>query len=469
MRENTLILKSGTGLKSTSDISDQKTNFAKSEKNSLMKKHLLSALLIISCLKIFSQVEPLWIQDTSFIKELYIMKNKFQSLSFTGYLQVQYQNAGSEGITCFNGGDFPENSDSRFMIRRGRFRLDFERKSPEGFSKYFFALQYDGTEKGVNIRDMFGRIYENKWNYFVVTAGVFNRPFGYELNYSSSLRESPERGRMSQILMKIERDLGAMISFEPQDKGKKVYPLKIDAGIFNGQGLTGPCEFDSYKDFIARASIRRTNIARNLYLSGGFSYLNGGFRNGSDIFYRISGNSDGHYTFKPDRSPFNAGKKSPRIYHGADLQLSMDNSIGKTELRAELIAGTQSATCKTSTTPCMPPVNNLLQPDSIFIRNFTGGYFYLLQTFAQKHQVFLKYDWYDPNSKVKGIDISTTANFGPADVRYDTFGAGYIYYMNDNLKLLLYYDHPVNEKTSLTGYGKDLKDDTFTVRLQFRF
>ena len=179
---------------------------------------------------------------------------------------------------------------------------------------------------------------------FVVTAGVFNRPFGYELNYSSSLRESPERGRMSQILMKTERDLGAMISFEPQDRGEKIYLLKIDAGVFNGQGLAGPCEFDSYKDFIARVSIRRVNIATNLYLSGGFSYLNGGFRNGSDIFYRIGRNPDGNYTFKPDRSPFNAGEKSPRIYHGTDLQLSMDNSLGRTEFRAELIAGTQSST-----------------------------------------------------------------------------------------------------------------------------
>ena len=218
-----------------------------------MKRHLLSLVLIMTAIQSYAQVEPLWMQDTTFIKELYIMKNKYQSLSFTGYLQVQYQFADSNGINCYNGGNFAPQSDNRFMIRRGRFRIDYDRTTLEGFHKYSFALQFDGTEKGVNIRDMFGRIYENKWNYLVATVGVFNRPFSYELNYSSSLRESPERGRMSQILMKTERDIGAMLSFEPQDRSRKIYPLKIDAGIFNGQGLSGPEEYDSFKDFISRA------------------------------------------------------------------------------------------------------------------------------------------------------------------------------------------------------------------------
>ena len=196
-----------------------------------MKRSLLILSLLIYAAESYSQVEPLWIQDTSFVRDLYIMRNKYNSLTFTGYLQVQYQHAESTGISSYNGGDFAESSDNRFMIRRGRFRLDFENRTEEGFYKYYFALQYDGTERGVNIRDMFGRIYENKLNYFVVTAGVFNRPFGNELNYSSSLRESPERGRMSQILMKTERDIGLMFSFEPQDRNN-VYSINPD-GIIN--------------------------------------------------------------------------------------------------------------------------------------------------------------------------------------------------------------------------------------------
>jgi hypothetical protein len=434
-----------------------------------MKRLPLLFLLIILSVKVYSQVEPLWIQDTSFVRELYIMRNKFQSLSFTGYLQIQYQHAGSQGISSYNGGDFQERSDNRFMIRRGRFRLDYERRTAEGFYRYNFALQFDGTEKGVNIRDMFGRIYENKWNSFVATAGVFNRPFGYELNLSSSLRESPERGKMSQILMKTERDIGIMVSFEPQDRSKKIYPLKLDAGFFNGQGLTGSGEFDSYKDFVTRASVRKSKIAKNLYLSGGISYLNGGFANGSEIFYRTTEIPGGDHIFVADRSAQNVGKKSPRIYYGGDIQITWENAVGKTELRGEFIAGTQSATYNTSASPGTPPINKALAPDSIFIRDFNGTYFYLNQTFLKKHQVFLKYDWYDPNIKIQGSEITASKNFGPSDLRYDTFGAGYIFYLNDNLKLVLYYDHPVNEKSGIQGLTGDLADDTYTFRVQFRF
>jgi len=78
-----------------------------------MKKLILLSLLPLLQLNAYSQVDPLWVQDTSFVKELYIMKNKFQSLSFTGYLQVQYQKAESQGIESYNGGDFVRASDSR--------------------------------------------------------------------------------------------------------------------------------------------------------------------------------------------------------------------------------------------------------------------------------------------------------------------------------------------------------------------
>lgn len=435
----------------------------------MMKRLYFAAGMLFLSLNVFSQIEPPWIQDTSFVRELYIIRNKFKSLSFTGYLQIEYQHAASPGIECYNGGNFQPSSDSRFMIRRGRFRLDYEGKTREGFNSYYFALQYDGTEKGVNIRDMFGRIYENKWNYFVITTGMFNRPFGYELNYSSSLRESPERGRMSQILMKTERDLGVMLSFEPQDQTSKIYPLKLDAGIFNGQGLSGSCEFDSFKDFIARASLRRIKLNNSTYISGGVSYLDGGFINKSGIFYRTIRDSNGKFTFQRDSSWLNIGEKSPRKYYGADLQIIFDNPFGRTELRGELITGIQSATYSTSVTPGALPLNSARQYDSIFVRNFSGGYFYFIHTFGVKHQLVLKYDWYDPNSRAGKTEITEPGNFGTADIKFDTWGAGYIWHMNDNLKIMLFYEHPVNEKTNIPGFTEDIRDDTFTARLQFRF
>src|SRR5690606_11853342 len=45
-------------------------------------------------------------------------------IKITGYLQTQFQKAQSPGITSFSGGDFSKNSDNRFMIRRGRLKID---------------------------------------------------------------------------------------------------------------------------------------------------------------------------------------------------------------------------------------------------------------------------------------------------------------------------------------------------------
>src|SRR5207342_489014 len=111
------------------------------------------------------------------------------------------------------------------------------------------------------------RVFENRAKLFSLSTGMFARPFGYEVNLSSSDRESPERGRMSQILMKTERDVGAMLSLETRDRTNLLNYIKWDAGVFNGQGLTAPGEYDSYKDFISRVSWKPYPLTKHLLLS----------------------------------------------------------------------------------------------------------------------------------------------------------------------------------------------------------
>ena len=82
----------------------------------------------------------------------------------------------------------------------------------------------------------------------------------------------------------------------------------------------------------------------------------------------------------------------------------------------------------------------------------------------------MKYDWYDQNTKVKGKEIvNGSSDFHGADIRYSTFGVGYLNYFNENLKLVLWYDFVKNEITGLDGFTKDLRDNVFTCRLQFKF
>lgn len=389
---------------------------------------------------------------------------RFDNLYFSGYIQSQFQLAETEGAKSYNGGDFPQFSKSRFMLRRARVKIDYFLTSLDKLPKALFTFQFDATERGVNVRDMFLRLYETKRHNFALTTGIFARPFGFEVNLSSAFRETPERGRMSQILMPSERDLGAMISFEPQDRKSKLRWLKIDAGVFNGQGLSGTTDFDSRKDLISRITIKPLNIGR-LQASGGLSLLHGGWRQATKYVYTSGTSANGDKIYIVDSSVSNIGKIAPRKYYGADIQLKANHGWGETELRAEYWAGKQPGSSSSTTNP------GILPNTPVYIRKFNGAFFYFLQNIVNKnHQLLVKYDWYDPDAHVNGKDIGKPGtNLSSTEIRYSTLGVGYVYLFTEKIKLILYYDIVKNEKTQLTEYTTDKKDNVLTCRLQFRF
>ena len=397
-------------------------------------------------------------------KGLWAVYRKSDHLQISGYFQPQFQIAQSKGATNYSGGNFSEQSNNRFMIRRGRIRFDYAHFNDAGQPQAQVVFQFDGSERGVVIRDFWARYYENKFQMFAFTAGMFARPFGYEINLSSGDRESPERGRMSQILMRTERDVGMMATFEPRKKSNPVRLLKLDAGFFNGQGLTGPEEYDSHKDFITRLTLKPYSISNSVSLSAGLSLFEGGIVQNSNFIYRMDGKGAGKI-FTVDSSAVNVGRKAPRKYRGVDAQLKIKNKWGKTELRGEYWWGTQTASADESTTP--PTL--LTKPH--YIREFNGAFICLLQNIINdKHMIVLKYDIYDPNKDIAGSEVGIPlSNTHAGDVKFNTFGAGYILFADTHLKLTLWYDVIRNEKTSLEGYTSDVKDNVFTFRVQFRF
>ena len=239
---------------------------------------------------------------------------KYDKLRISGYMQPEYQVASDNGIKSYEGGDFPANVNNRFTLRRGRIRFDYVHFSEDPTRPSVqFAFQFDGTERGVFIRDFYGRVFDNKWKLLSLAAGMFARPFGFETNLSSSDRESPERGRMNQILMRTERDLGAMFSIEPRDPKSPLRKLKLDIGLFNGQGLTATGEYDSYKDLISRFSLKPYSLSKKVLLSAGVSWFYGGLRQNHKYVFedgQISGKND----FVLDSSSANVGRKLPRRY-----------------------------------------------------------------------------------------------------------------------------------------------------------
>lgn len=410
------------------------------------------------------------IDSSFFIKDTVrpIIK-RFENIIISGYMQPQFQVAQSDGAPSYAGGNFSQFSNSRFMLRRARLKVDYLLKSKENFPKAQFTFQLNATEKEVVVWDMFLKIFETKRNNLSLTTGFFSRPFGFEINYSSSHRETPERGRMSQILMPGERDIGAMISFEPLNKKHKLSHLKFDAGFFNGEGASGVTDFDSHKDLISRLTIKPYRYNK-VELSGGLSFLRGGWKNGTKYVFKSGNAANGDNIFVVDSSLANLGRSSPRHYYGADVQFKILHAWGATELRAEHWFGTQPGTSTSTTNPGTLPNSNGI-PLPTYVRHFNGSFFYFIQNIINKdHQFLLKYDWYDPNIRVKNLEIGKPGtNLTQADIKFSTLGIGYAYFINPQTKVVFYYDFVKNESTQLTGNSSDLKDNIFTCRLQFRF
>ena len=160
------------------------------------------------------------------------------------------------------------------------------------------------------------------------------------------------------------------------------------------------------------------------------------------------------------------GNRAPRHYFGTDAQIAVKSKLGTTTLRGEYITGVQSGQIDDTRSPLSLPAKQ-----DTYIRNFNGAYAYFVQRIAKtKHEVAIKYEWYDPNTKVNQNSLNTTTGFTKAELKYTMLGLGYNYYINDNCKLMVYYNIVRNEtSTSIAGYDQDLKDDVLTIRMQFRF
>lgn len=426
-----------------------------------MKKNSLAFFLLLQVLNGFAQeneTDPIrdYVDSVRFTRQ---QVDLIQNLRFSGYFQFQYQFADTAGINTYEGGSFAADVNNRFTIRRGRMKMTYSDK----ISTY--VLQFDATEKGVAIRDAYIKFTEQKFKRIELTAGVFDRPFGYEISYSSRLRESPERGRMSQILFPNERDLGAMISVNKVWNSKKQF-VKWDVGVFNGTGfLIG--DIDSKKDFISR--INYENNKGKIFKYGfGASMYSGQLINSSKFIYEMAGAN-----FKVDSSSSNIKQYEKRQYFGLNAQFNFFTELGFTIIRCEYINGNQPGTHSSTASPTAIPVAGT----STYIRHFDGAYFYLIQNILKsKHQVVLKYDWYDPNKNVKGNEIGVIGSGTNAtDIKYTTLGFGYIYRATDHMRFMFYYDMVSNEKTSVKGtnstndFTKDLNDNVTTIRMQYRF
>jgi len=399
--------------------------------------------------------------------------SKLKKLKISGYIQAQSQWADSMPGK-FTSGDFKDANggiqNNRFKVRRGRIKFAYDTDN------FQYGLQFQIDETGtLATKEIYGVFTEPFLKAFSLTGGVFNRPFGYEIDYSSSLRETPEFSRFTQTLFPNEQDMGFMFTFNPA-KGSTYDFIKVQAGWFAGNGMNA--DVHTKKDFIGRAGFSKPISEDKIKIGAGISYYNGGTFLGTSKLYT----ADGSNGFTLSNVPDNKNSYAKREYFGLDGQFSAATPFGLTSIRAEYTWGTQSSTDRVygiSPTAAAPTAD-------VYQREFAGYYVYFVQNILNsKHSFVVKYDSYDPNTAVAGSDIKYSKSFTNADVMYTTLGIGYIFNVNANVKLTAYYEMPKVESTGLvvnnkvsnntavgTGTSANLTtgvSNVLTVRVQYKF
>lgn len=383
--------------------------------------------------------------------------SRWGKIRFSGYIQGEIE-IGQKDATLFVGAPKAptENTFTRFGIRRGRLKAAYTNyiKGWEGNA----VIQIDVTEKGVAVKDVYFSLTEPWWKSVSLQIGIFNRPFGNEIAYSSRLRETPERSTVFRTLFPGERETGAMLTIT--DPGPRIINTKLETGIFGGNGVNR--DTDNRKDWITHLSFGMNHPVKWTF---GSSFYLGGVYQPTDSLYIMKGNF-----FK--RIKNRRGSYSKRLYGGIDAGVEIKSCLGKTTLRGEFIAGQQPGTALSSKSPDTGELPENLPENDIYKRKFLGWNLYFVQQILNSaHSIVLRYDGYNPNREISGDEIGRPGSFtGAADLSRQNFGIGYILQFIPQARIMVYYDFAFNEKSPyVPGYTQHRKENIFTLRLQYAF
>lgn len=308
------------------------------------------------------------------------MKNVVDALSklkVTGYVQAQYVHD-ERSANALTGTAATRNLD-QFSIRRGRVKFTYQFAPTSKF-----VIQPDITTNGVVLKDGYLDLTEpwTSWKH-TLTAGQFNWPFGFEIGYSSSTRELPERSLVIRTLFPGERDRGVQLS--GLGLGER-FSYKV--ALVNGTGTTQSFDFNKRKDVVGRigASFGRLDVGTSLY-------------RGAELV-SLAGNT--------------AGREFEKNRQGIDFQLV--TPIEGLGVRGEYITGTQPPAAGAPAATAAPA-------------DVRGWYVYAIQSIGTRHQVALRVDAYDPNSDIDGNATRT-------------IGGSYIFHWDANSKVMVAYEKP---------------------------
>jgi hypothetical protein len=377
--------------------------------------------------------------------------DKLSKIKVSGYIQAQFNYSDTMGVIAANVQD-------RFLIKRGRLKTSYE----TSLAKY--VLEIDATQDGVGLKDAYVSFKEPWLKMFSATIGAMDRPFGYEVGYSSSMLESPERSKVIGVLFPKEKDIGAMLEIAA-DEGPLSY-FNLKAGAYNG--MTNILnENDDNKDAIGRLGFKLPFANAGLAIDGGVSVYAG-----KVTAMDTTGGKGTSYTVT--NKVWNASTASQvhatydRQYTGFDAQLYYATPvIGGTCVKGEYLFGKNPGT-KSKYDPYGLATPSLT--DNVFNREMSGYYVYLIQNIDPINgQLVFKYDQFDPNAQLDPDDLAASGGTS-ADVALGTAGFGAVYYLpwDPNVRLMLYYEMPKYEKIGILGIT-DKSLNLLTFRVQFKF
>lgn len=397
---------------------------------------------------------------SSYLEKNAISRPVPAGLRIGGYLQTQYESNQISADQLQQGGA-PINQD-RFTLRRGRLRLD------HGWEYANATLELDAnTTRGMNvgIRRAEGSVLYRGNNgkdlppLIMLSLGVTDLPFGFELLESARVRPFMERSLGSSALFPTEMDVGLKLS------GALSF-VRYAFAVTNGEPVDTlnryPRDPNAAKDFSGRVGVETQPMAA-LSIGGGTSFYQGkGFHAGTDAtkpsFTWLDVNEDRAIQAN-ELQPIAGASAQPssnfkRWAYALDLELTLRTTFGATRLVAE---GFLASNLDRAYLIADPTIG---QND---VRE-AGGYLALVQDVTKWGQVGFRASYYDPNSdffdSLRGRQV-------PTSLAVTTLSPMVALRWQDTARLSFQYDF-VRDSLAKdeAGVPKDAKNNQLTLRLQ---
>jgi hypothetical protein len=380
-------------------------------------------------------------------------------LRVSGYIQGQFEtNQASEDQLQQGGVPLNQN---RFTVRRARLRLDRDWEYARG------TIELDAnTTRGVTVgirRAEASILYRgghgiNEPPLVMLTIGVMDIPFGYELLELTRERPFMERTTGGLALFPTDQDAGVRLS------GALDF-FHYAVAVMNGEPVDNngfPRDPNAEKDVLGRfgADVKPVD---GFYVGGGASFATGkGFHAGQDAGKNqlVWRDADQNGAFSPNEvvlvpaSGATPSKNFNRWALGLDLELALETKLGRTKLYGE---GFVAQNYDRGYSPADPVVTGTDVREA-------GAYGALVQDVTRYGVAGFRASFYNPNADLAETRRGRLLPFSQSVVTLSPL-VGLV--LPGTAKLLFQYDFIFDKLgRDSRGVPADAKNNAATVRLQ---